>query len=250
MTHGAGTWLHCSLPRPAARHLLICFPHAGGSAAFFRNWGVRLTGCEVHAARYPGRAERIEEPQPTDLRQLAMDFAKSIEAIADRPIALFGHSMGAVVALEAARVLEARGVRIVRLFASGSQHGPCSVRHAELVDEDDDAVAEQLVQLGGTQREMAVDPIFRELVLPSVRADGQMFHAYEMSMAPRLRCPVTTIVGDADLQADTRPWSDLAPTGFEERTVSGDHFYLIAHPPFAVLRACLDASANAEAPAP
>ncbi|SCF94190.1 Thioesterase domain-containing protein, partial [Streptomyces sp. Ncost-T6T-2b] len=60
----------------------------------------------MYAVRYPGRAERLAEPVATDLRELARDIADAVVQLADRPIALFGHSMGAPIALETAAALE------------------------------------------------------------------------------------------------------------------------------------------------
>jgi surfactin synthase thioesterase subunit len=232
------TWLQCAIPRTDARSRLICFAHAGGSASFFSRWGEQLEEYEVHAVRYPGRAERIAESPPSELRMLACDIADAIERLPGGPVALFGHSMGAVVALETARFLEARGVEVSHLFASGSRHGDCPDRSAEVTD-DDDAVAARLVGLGGTDAELAGDVAFRELVLPYVRSDGSMFHAYVMRARPRVRCGITTIVGDADRDADQRPWRELTDGAFSERHVCGDHFYVIKAPPYAVLREVL-----------
>lgn len=229
--------LHCELPRPEAAVRLVCFPHAGGSAAFFRGWGAELPALSVHAVRYPGRAERLAEPLPTDLREVAAEIAEALTGIADRPLALFGHSMGAVVALETARALQARGVQVAHLFASGSRDGALpspedAVRVGE--EEDDAATVQRLLELGGTDAEVAADPAFQELILPYVRADGRMFHAYEHRAAPVLQCPVTTIVGDADGDADSRPWSTLT-SEFRQQVVPGDHFYLRAVPPLALV---------------
>jgi surfactin synthase thioesterase subunit len=246
------TWLQCATPRPDAPRRLVCFPHAGGSASFFSDWGKRLQDCEVHAVRYPGRAERIGEPAPSDLKILACDIADAVERIADRPVLLFGHSMGAVVALETARFLEARDVRVAHLFASGSRNGhrPISDLPAgEDDDDDDDAVASRLVSLGGTQRDIAGDSVFRDLVLPYVRSDTRMFHRYAMRPEPRLRCGITTVVGDADGDADRRPWRELTMSGLDERSASGGHFFLVSAPPFAVVQDVLQ-SIGAATPAP
>ncbi|MBV9451848.1 MAG: amino acid adenylation domain-containing protein [Streptosporangiaceae bacterium] len=226
--------LGCPMPRPEAQLRLICFPHAGGSASFFRDWGECLPDIEVHAVRYPGRGERIDEPTPTDLHELAGEIAAAAEPLTDRRLALFGHSMGAAVAFEAARELERRGVSVAHLFVSGSRD---DTRPMDLGGPDDeDAVAEQLLALGGTDPELAADPEFIELVLPYVRADGRMFHAYRMEPEPRLRCPVTAIVGDSDGDADRRPWRHLTEGGFAQHVVRGDHFYLTADPPSGLIR--------------
>ncbi|MEV7028546.1 alpha/beta fold hydrolase [Kitasatospora sp. NPDC093558] len=243
MTADSTLWLHrtAAAPDPVAR--LICFPHAGGSASFFRDWGHRIPGVEVYAVRYPGRAERLAEPVATDLRELARAVAEAVAPLADRPLALFGHSMGAPIALEAAAALEARGIFPVHLFASGSRDAPypSPEEWADPDEEDDPAVIERLLTLGGTDPELAADPEFQELVLPYVRADGRMFHSYvpAVGSGPSVRCPVTTITGDADPDADCRPWSELTSGGAREQGVPGDHFYLVADPPHALIQQTL-----------
>jgi surfactin synthase thioesterase subunit len=237
-------WLDVAVPCPDARQRLVCFPHAGGSASFFRDWGRQLPGTEVLAVRYPGRAERIDEPSPTDLRRLGRQVAAVLAGLADLPLALFGHSMGAAVALETARSLQDRGLRPAHLFASGSRNAPLPPP-ADPAADDDAAVAEQLAGVGGTDPELLADPAFQELVLPYVRSDGRMFHAYQHRREPVLHCPVTTVVGDVDADADRRPWAALTDGGFREQVVAGDHFYLVPHPPFALLGDALAAGAAA-----
>jgi surfactin synthase thioesterase subunit len=238
-------WLHRAVVHPEPKFRLICFPHAGGAASFFRAWGHHLAHADVEvlAVRYPGRAERIDEPPATDLRALADDIAAAMAPLADRPVALFGHSLGAVVALEAARSLQERGIEVAHLFASGSMDGPLPDPDEFTDTEDSDATAVRLLELGGTPPELAADPDFLELVLPYVRADGAMFHAYQHRAEPGLPCPVSTIVGDVDVDADRRPWRELTST-LHEHMVSGDHFYLIAEPPYALIADALARTAS------
>jgi pyochelin biosynthetic protein PchC len=237
------TTMRCVGENPGARYKLVCFPHAGGSAAFFQNWGEHLPYAEVHGVCYPGRGERIDEEPPTDLRALAAEIADAVAAIADRPVALFGHSMGAAVALETAARLDVAGVPVAHLFASGSRAAPVPAPSvfADVV-EDPAAVIEHLVAMGGTDPVLAADPLFQELVLPYVLADGRMFRSYAGSFVPGrpLRCPVTTIVGDHDTDADLRPWPVLTSGPFRELVIPGDHFYLVGRPPYQALRDCLD----------
>ncbi|HET9138969.1 thioesterase II family protein [Actinophytocola sp.] len=234
-------WLSCPVPQTRPRRRLVCFPHAGGSAAFFRAWGAELADIEVHAVRYPGRGERIDEPPATDLCRLGAAIADALLPLSDVPLALFGHSMGAVVALETARSLRARGVAVAHLFASGSRAGQPPADAGPPDTEDDAESVARLIMLGGTDPELAADPDFQALVLPYIRADSAMFHAYRPDRAVPLDCPVTTIVGDADPDADLRPWPALTAAVYTEHEVPGDHFYLVERPPFALLRVQLAA---------
>jgi surfactin synthase thioesterase subunit len=165
-----------------------------------------------------------------------MQVASAIQELADGPpIMLFGHSMGAVVALETARELEASGIELAFLWASGSREAPLPPS-SDGDEESDDEVIARLLELGGTDAEMAADPVFRELILPYVRGDARMFHSYRMAGAPRLNCPIGAIVGDQDENADRRPWSQLTTSAFLETIVPGGHFYLTTSPPVGLLK--------------
>lgn len=236
--------LTCPRPVRAPRARLVCFPHAGGSPSLFGSWGERCRGVEVHGVCYPGRAHRIAEPVATDLVRLAREIAGDVATLQDpdddTPIALFGHSLGAVVALETARALQERSVPVAHLFASGSRDAPLPEPGPESPPEEDaQAVAARLIALGGTDAEMARDPMFQELILPYVQGDSAMFHSYSQEPGPLLHCPVTSIVGDTDANADERPWHTLTDGQFREHVVNGDHFYLIPEPPLRLLENAL-----------
>lgn len=232
-------WLHRAVACPEPHRRLVAFPHAGGSAGFFRDWGRHLPGTEVLAVRYPGRGERIDEPPPTDVVRLGRDIANALADLDDLPLTLFGHSMGAAVALETARALQERGVRPAHLIASGCVDGPLPPPDAPS-EADADALALRLAALGGTDPAMLDDPFFQELVLPYIRSDGEMFHAYGHRRDPVLHCPVTTIAGVDDVDADRRPWSELTDAGFRRHVVAGHHFYLVDEPPYDLLRDALE----------
>ncbi|MEV4971873.1 thioesterase II family protein [Streptomyces scopuliridis] len=237
------TWLRCTAPRPEAAYRLICFPHAGGSASSFRGWAEGLPEYEVHAVCYPGRAARLDEPLPTSLPRLAADVAEAVGPLLDRPVAFLGHSMGAVVAFEAARLLQARDHGIAHLFASGAR-AP-QLAHPEgsgAAGMDDDAIADALTALGGTDAELLADPDFRELILPYVCGDFRMFDAYAHRPGAALTCPVTAIAGDADPLVgaeDAAAWAEATEGPFTHHTVPGDHFYLTPRPPFRLIEAAL-----------
>ena len=238
-------WLH-RLPQNAAANAnahLVCFPHAGGSAASFRDWGSVVHDMQVWVAKYPGRADRIHEPCATSILSLARSIAQVIPAAIAGPVALFGHSMGAVVAFEAARAMEPAGTTPLALFVSGSMDGqvapPDSAGGSSGSDQtevSDDELVAQLKAMGSIDDSLIDSVEFRELVLPYVRSDGQIFREYRLIETPTLRCPIVAIVGDIDTDANVFPWSDLTRTSFRQHIVPGGHFYLQHDPPGEIIR--------------
>ncbi|MEU6115226.1 alpha/beta fold hydrolase [Streptomyces sp. NPDC047117] len=235
-------WTQCIEPRPFATRRLVCFPHAGGSPYFFRTWGKALSGYEVHAVCYPGRAERIAEPPAADLASMAREIAAAMApSAAERPTSFFGHSMGAIVAYEVACALEEAGHPIEHLFASAAR-APQLLRATPdtAAAWDDEAIIGKLVELGGTDAELLHNPAFVDLVLPYIGADFRMLAGYESGRRAPLRCPVTALVGRADPQVGSdgvAAWRETTRGEFRMRTLPGDHFYLAAEPPFDIIEA-------------
>ncbi|UQX05391.1 alpha/beta fold hydrolase [Streptomyces sp. RerS4] len=248
-------WLERTTPRPEAGWRLICFPHEGGSARFFDTWGDRLTGTEVYAVRYPGRGPRSDEPCPTEVHQLAAAIARAVLPLADRPVALFGHSLGAWVAFETARWLQRAGSPVGHLFASGA-HAPQTRTGlgAGRTPYGHDAVAAALVEIGGRDGRQLLDPALRRMVLPYVTADHRMLDGYVYRQGPPLDCPVTTVVGVSDPHVtprDTAAWARLTRHGHRGYTAPGGRLYLTAHPPLRLIEAVsAPVAAPVAAPAP
>ncbi|BFO16870.1 hypothetical protein SHKM778_32580 [Streptomyces sp. KM77-8] len=98
----------------------MCLPHAGGSASYFFPVSRRLSSvADVLVVQYPGRQDRRREPCLGSVADLADALAGELLPLRGGPLVLFGHSLGATVAFEVARRLEAEGAPPLALFASG-----------------------------------------------------------------------------------------------------------------------------------
>lgn len=226
-------WLRRFHPCPDAPVQLVCLPHAGGSASFYFPFSQVLSGsAEVLAVQYPGRQERHHESGLTDLHILADRITEAVvEGADDRPLALFGHSMGAMLAFEVAGRLEDSGTTVAALFASGrrapSRHRPPENVHGFT----DERLVAELAALDGTDAELLGDPDVLRMILPVIRSDYEAVETYRYRPRPPLRCPVVALVGDRDPRVDldeAGAWADHTAQSFELKVFSGGHFYLSA----------------------
>ncbi len=83
---------------------LFCVPCAGHGASLYCAWPRYLPpDVEVWALQPPGRENRLDEPAFTEIAPLVDDAANAMSPLLDRPYALVGHSMGALIAFELTR---------------------------------------------------------------------------------------------------------------------------------------------------
>lgn len=223
-------------PRPAARLRLVCLPHAGGGAGFYRSWAALLPpDVDLLAVQYAGREDRWSDPMTDRMDALVRTLADDLLPELDRPYALFGHSMGSAVAWELAHELRGRGAPLPRrLFASGRE-APGTARPGEVHRQSDDVLCAELERLGGTHRDVLADPDLRAAVLGYIRNDYRLIETYrpEPSARARLDCPITVLTGDTDAElalersADgTGGWAGLTTSRTHVHTFPGGHFYL------------------------
>jgi medium-chain acyl-[acyl-carrier-protein] hydrolase len=225
-----GRWLAPVSRRPHAAFGLVCFPYGGGSAAGFHGWGAWLPASfDAYAVQLPGRANRLREPPRRSLPGLVEELADVLAPALKRPTILFGHSMGALLAFEVARVLRRRGdpePRALLLSGCRAAHVPARTRWRELDDEDFVAV---LATLGGTPAEVLENRELVELALPALRADLELAETYRHEPEPPLEVPIAAFAGTDDELAtpeDVRGWCRHTEAGFSLDVFVGGHFFL------------------------
>ncbi|MEV7548989.1 alpha/beta fold hydrolase [Amycolatopsis sp. NPDC089917] len=222
------SWTRCFHPAPAAGMRLVAFPHAGGSASAYRQLSAALSPTvEVHTVQYPGRQDRMAEPVIDDLHVLADQLVDVVAAL-PKPFALFGHSMGAIVAFELARRLEARGLVPAALFVS-ARRGPDVFKERAHHLADDDTFLAEVSRLGGTDASIFDDPDIRALALPALRGDYKAVETYRYRPGPDVSCPVVALAGDADPVIDVpdvENWREHTTGTFETAVYRGGHFFV------------------------
>ncbi|BAX93513.1 thioesterase [Mycobacterium shigaense] len=211
---------------------IVVFPHAGAAAASYRVLaGALAAGADIYIVQYPQRADRITEPAHETVHELALDLFEAGPWGSLAPLQLFGHSMGAVVAFEFARVAEEHGVRVRKLWASAGPP-PCVVADMPELPTSNDEVLAELADLGGTDPELLADDEFSELLATAMRADYQAFNRYEPSPDIRVDADIHVLGGRDDHRIAVevlRLWARHTTGAFELSLYDGGHFYLYDH---------------------
>jgi medium-chain acyl-[acyl-carrier-protein] hydrolase len=224
-------WFEGYQPNKNARLRLFCFPPAGGSAYQYMRWERELPGSiEVFPVQLPGRGGRLNEPPFRRLMPLAQTLARDLVPFLDRPYALFGHSMGALIAFELARHLERSIDNGPALLIVSGRRGPEWPRSKPpTYDLPDEEFKAELRRMNGTPEDVLNNPQLMELMTPMLRADFELVQTYVFEGPCALRCPIRGYGGLGDSAVTTeslQAWRQYTASSFSMSLFPGDHFFV------------------------
>jgi len=211
---------------------LLCFPYAGGSAVVYHSWKRRLSpGLEVCAIELPGRAGRMREQPLENLPALLESLYRAVEPLIGGRFALFGYSLGALIAFEFARYLRAQGGNApVHLFVAANRAPQLqrANRDWDLLDDDAflDAVARRY---GGMDERILASRDLRPLIVRVLRADLRLLANYRHVAEAPLSCPISVFGGqdDALVTSDAlAAWKHQTDGTFSLDMLPGGHFFM------------------------
>ncbi len=211
--------------RPAKGALrLFCFPHAGGGATAFRDWASRLPPPILVVPMRPPRTK------PRGMAELVAALGEALDAYLDEPFAFFGHSMGAVVAFELARLIRRQHRPLPRILVASGARAPQFRRgHVPPPEPADAEFIDALRRLEGTPPEVLDNPTLLELILPALREDAAIYRNYVYAEEPPLDFPVRAYGGAKDPNVHREHlegWKEQTTASFALRVFPGGHFYL------------------------
>ena len=230
-SHTQGACYRVFNPKPNASKRLFIFPHASGSASYFRQWHEFVDpDIEVVVIQYPGRENRLSEPLINNMSQLVATLAVGLRPLLDKPFIIFGHSMGGAVAYELTLRLQSYRYREPCHLIISAIEGPSCHHQGQLHKASDDKLLAELTRLNGTHVDFKLYPELADMVLPLMRNDYQLIETYQPDLdAPKVTCPVTVMAAEQDTEltiAEAQTWQQVSAASFAINTYPGDHFYI------------------------
>jgi len=208
---------------------LLCFHHAGGSAAIYRQWSRMLPpSIEPVAVQLPGRADRFNEPAFDRMGPLVDELVEMLTPLLDRPFACYGVSMGSRVAWALTHALRARSMPMpTRLFLA------CDIapRHHDGTwpwEGHADGLEGYLRGMGGTPPEVLAQPELLSALLPTLRADLTVLSTHDFHPKEPLDMPIRAFAGIDDLSAppdQLSGWEAETTARFDLDVLRSGHFF-------------------------
>lgn len=236
---GPERWI--ALPRSrsdTASLRVFALPFVGGGASVFTSWPDHLPdSVEVIGIQVPGRENRIDDIPIDSLPEFIAELAEAVLPYLDRSFAIYGHSMGGLIAYELARYLEQHFAEVPTKLIVAGWLSPTLVedyvRNLEHVrdgfDLERESDARVLEMLRDNGLFAAEDPNAVKPLMPSIRADLKILGDYRFQSDGPLRAPITVLRGAEDPLFDPdqlRAWRELTTGAFSYTTVPGDHLFI------------------------
>ncbi|HEY4112097.1 thioesterase II family protein [Puia sp.] len=214
---------------------LFCLPFAGGNKYSYREFEEKMPPfIRPVALEYPGRGARIREPLVASLPDLTDDlFAAIKNKLNEGDYAIFGHSMGGLVALLLARKIAGEGYPPpMHLFITGTT-GPFAyaregrARHKLPKQE----FIQEIKELDGSPDEILQNEDLLNYFEPILRSDFKAAETYEYEKSRPLDVPFTVITGTEEdmTEEDILTWQMETTRRVDFRKMKGKHFFIFDH---------------------
>ena len=227
---------------------VFCFPFAGGDFFSYRPFlKVAPSELQFMPVELPGRGKRISEPLVSDVKVIAQDIYRSMIPHIDKPYAIYGHSMGAIIAYLVTRIIvKEKKNRPVTMLLTGAM-GPSvlkdePVRHLMTYDE----LVIELRKLGGVPEEVLNNKNLMDFYSTILRSDFKAVETFDYKPEEPINIPITVITGTQEkiTRDQAMTWKNETTGEFKFFQFPGDHFFIFDNPAEIVRRIYLDISRN------
>ncbi|MBK8254806.1 MAG: hypothetical protein IPK82_19365 [Polyangiaceae bacterium] len=228
---GSGQWVIVPRPVPSARMRLFCFPYAGGAAPVFSNWQQELPPeVELCAIQLPGRHERLQETPLRRVEDIVEALVPALLPYLDKPFAMLGHCLGAIIMFETLRVLTTQHKRKATIAFASAAPGPHRYLVPALSTLSDDEFADVLRSIGLANENVLVDRDAQTHFMPAVKADFDAAAHYSHDSTTPLDIPIVAMAGLSDPFAQVElvdEWRRVTGRQFTKITFPGGHYFIV-----------------------
>lgn len=214
---------------------LFCLPFAGGTKRAYASWNkFDSPSFEIEAIEIKGRGERFGQAFYHDFAEAIEDIYSIIkDKISNEPYALFGHSMGTLLAFELYYKLITEGNQSPQhIFFSGRQSPIVKDNMFVSSSMPDDEFAAKIMALGGIQEELSQSKELMAYYLPILKNDIRIMESYAFKeRSEKIKCKISVLNGiDDKIDGEQKTtWADLCEQHSRSYYFTGGHFFINDH---------------------
>jgi external thioesterase TEII len=210
---------------------LFMIHFAGGNCYSFKFMEPYLKEFEIEAVELPGRGMRTNERLITDFSLAANDICMQIKnKLRSKHFLIYGHSMGALLALKVVKMLEDYSLRPLLLIVTGNP-GPKISENKKRYLLGDLQFIEEVQKLGGIPKEVLESKELLEYFIPIFKSDFEVSEKNGLDERTIVNTPIYCFMGDSEKHhTEISNWAKYTKAQFDYQKLSGNHFFIHSHP--------------------
>jgi surfactin synthase thioesterase subunit len=212
--------------------ILFCLPYAGGSESIYFNWKNYLDpSIRLYSIVLKGRGARYNDTFYDSLEDAVEDIFNNIKnMIVEEDYAIYGHSMGSLLAYELYYKINEMGARKPKhIFFSGNKPPNIPRDKDNIHTLPKHEFWNEIIALGGTTEEVLDSNELLEIVLPILKNDFKIIETYRYKeKATKIECNISVLNGKQDsiILKDLLSWNDHTNRRCRIYDFNGGHFFI------------------------
>lgn len=215
--------------------ILFCFTYAGGTATFYNQVEKKLSDkIDVVKLEYPGHGSRRSEKFCESFVALAADAVDTImkRLSCEEEFALFGYSMGSIVAAIALRQMIDRKLTLPkRVFLAAHEPKTKNELAGFSEQEADEWIKKRVLSFNDVPKQLENNPVFWRMYFPMYKADFGLIGTFDFNtLRFTTKIPATVFYSESDTPlTDMVKWRSYFVGECDFREYFGNHFFIREH---------------------
>lgn len=215
---------------------LICLPFAGGNINSYKGFKNHFSDqFNIINIEFPGRGSRIKESLLFTIEQIAEDVFSQLQHQLDKPYAIYGHSMGSLIAYEVCKRIAEKGLpKPLHLFVSGKSGPSAQLDYIKMHDLPVAVFWKRVKEMGGIPQAILNEPELMNYFEPILRADLKAVEEYNyQNNKSAFDFPITVMIGkDEDItDENANLWQKETTHQLHFYKFPGNHFFIFNNYP-------------------
>lgn len=212
---------------------IFLLPYGGGSASSYRSYvdGFPRNMGRVVAVEIPGHGKRSHEGYAKSIPECAAHALREIDTISERYI-LHGHCMGALLAFEAIKLIEARGMQLPLFMVASGRNAPRHINEwlRRIPGLDDLSLFKELQELRILPKGLSF--AMAQHFLSVLRNDQAMIRDYNPGET-KINVPILALAGKDDKMTNAQAlaeWEHYTSRFLSIEWLDGQHYFIFDRP--------------------